>query len=481
MKMGMVTGFLLVGFSALAAPGDQDLLVKLAPRAYKKMQSFAAAFSTLGRKAEVLGHEWVHIQVPGQRAALTLSALKADRSVEFVQSNYRIKLRESYQIQDPRIREALVQKLVPEGIMALPYADNPALPSGNQQSMGLDPDFGKQWGMIDLGVKSAWEKTTGSPEMIVAVIDTGIDYTHEDLLPNLWRNTKEIPDNGIDDDGNGYVDDIIGWDFASNDNKPYDLIVDPIQLVSEEGGNAGHGTHCAGTVAAKGGNALGVAGVAPNVKIMALRFMNEKGTGTTADAVKAIKYAVDNGAKVLSNSWGNEGEDPDDAINNRALRDIITYAQERGVLFVAAAGNGHSGMGYDNDNDLSPAFPASYDHENIISVTAIGIFDNLGGFANWGSSTVDIAAPGMNVYSTTVGNKYSNIVFSLGEYEPVWSGTSMAAPHVAGAAALYWSANPNKTWKEVKEAILSSAKKITALWGVSVSEGKLDVAALLNK
>lgn len=472
-------GIFLVALSATAAPKTQDLLVKFAPGAYEQMQTLVTTLSAQGGKAEDLGNSWIHIQISGKRAALTLSALSSDPSVEAIQPNYKIKLLENYRIQDPLRRAAFIRGLAKQGLKSMALPDNPPIPDVPNQGLGADPDFSKQWGMNDLGVKKAWEKTTGSPEMIVAVIDTGVDYTHEDLLPNLWSNTKEIPNNGIDDDGNGYVDDVIGWDFVSDDNKPFDLSVTPEQLLME-GGNPGHGTHCAGNVAARGGNALGIAGVAPTVKIMSLRFLSEKGAGNTADALKAIKYAVDHGAKVLSNSWGSEGEDPSEAVENKALREMITYAQDRGVLFVAAAGNGHQGLGYDNDTDKAPAFPASYDNENILSVAAIDVDDKLGDFSNWGSKTVDIAAPGVNVYSTMVGNKYSDKVFSLGGFEASWDGTSMAAPHVAGAAALYWSAYPSKTWKEVKEAILSSAKKIPTMTGLSVSEGKLNVADLLK-
>jgi thermitase len=170
-------------------------------------------------------------------------------------------------------------------------------------------------------VQNAWKINPGTGSMIVAVINTNIDYTHEDLLPNMWRNTKEIPDNNIDDDNNGFVDDIVGWDFLSNDNKPYDLAATSLGDLLN-GGNPGHGTHCAGNVAARGNNGKGISGVAPNAQIMALRFIGNEG-GTTADAVKAIHYAVDNGAKVLSNSWGSDGEDSDDASENQALKDSI--------------------------------------------------------------------------------------------------------------------------------------------------------------
>jgi thermitase len=465
---------------ATAATKSQDLLIKFVPGMTEQMQVMASALSTQGGKAEVLTDTWMHVQVSSKRAQTTLEALKNDPSVEYVQPNYKVKLLENYQIQDTLRRAAMARGLAKQGIEVKAKPDNPALPtSAPQQATGADPDFSKQWGMNDIGVKDAWKVSTGKPEMIVAVIDTGVDYTHEDLAPNLWRNSKEIAGNGIDDDHNGYVDDVIGWDFVSNDNKPFDLAVDPMQLLMG-GGNPGHGTHCAGNVAAKGNNGLGIAGVAPNVRIMSLRFISDKGEGTSADAIKAIKYAVDNGAKVLSNSWGSEGEDPADDAENKGLREIIAYAKSHGVLFIAAAGNGHQGVGYDNDSDSAPGYPASYDFENIISVAAVDSSDKLGAFSNWGAKTVDIAAPGVNVYSTTVGNTYNDKVIDFGGFTATWDGTSMAAPHVAGAAALYWSAHPEKSWQDVKAAILRTAKKISAVDGKVVSDGKLDVKALLN-
>ena len=326
-----------------------------------------------------------------------------------------------------------------------------------------------------MGLENALKINRGN-KIIVAIIDTGVDYTHEDLVGNMWRNPKEIPDNQIDDDKNGYIDDIIGWDFISNDNKPYDLAATNVMDLLN-GGNPGHGTHCAGNVAAVGNNSKGVTGVAPNAQIMALRFIGGEG-GTTADAVKAIKYAVDNGAKVLSNSWGSEGDDPADAAGNLALQEIIKYAQDKNVLFIAAAGNGHQGVGYDNDSDPKPGIPASYKIDNIVSVAAVDSTYHLGAFSNWGAKTVHIAAPGVKVFSTTVGSKYSDVVIDI--LGANWDGTSMACPHVAGAAALYWSIHPEKNWHDVKMALLNSAKPISAAQGKMVSNGKLNIESLMK-
>ena len=464
--------------SALAAPKKQDLLIKMAPGTVAEMQLLATQLEESGSKTEILTDSWLRLETSAKKSAQILNSLKDIPQVLYVQPNYKISLLENYQIEDP-LRRAAFMRGMQNTARALAPADNPAIPGIPSENIGADSLLPQQWGMKDNNVEQAWKFTMGNPDLIVAVLDTGVDYTHEDLLPNLWRNSKEIPGNNIDDDNNGFIDDMIGWDFVSNDNLPYDLSMDPIQVLFS-GGNPGHGTHCAGNVAARGNNGMGIAGVAPNVKIMSLRFLSEKGGGTTADAIKSIKYAVDNGAKILSNSWGSEGEDPNEGTENQALRDIITYGEQRGVLFIAAAGNGHKGVGYNNDSDPQPAYPASYDHESIISVAALDVNNELGSFSNWGMKSVDIGAPGVNVFSTMVGNHYSNLVVNVGGFEIPWDGTSMATPHVAGAAALYWSLHPTKSWKEIKTAILSSAKKIPAMTGKSTSEGKLDVLSLVQ-
>jgi subtilisin family serine protease len=375
-----------------------------------------------------------------------------------------------------------------DGGGANPGADNPAIPTSGSGGNGADPLYNKQWGMNQMGVKEAWSVTKGRPDMIVAVIDTGVDYTHEDLVDGLWRNPgetgmdasgKDKSSNAIDDDKNGFVDDVIGWDFADNDNKPYDLAGQLMDVVLK-GENPGHGTHCAGNVGARADNGKGIAGVAPGVKIMVMRFITKTGQGTTADAIKSIKYAVDNGAKVLSNSWGSEGDDGDS--DSQALKDAITYAKDHNVLFVAAAGNGHQGKGYDNDSDPKPGVPASYAIDNIVSVAAIDEKGALGSFSNWGARTVHLAAPGVKVFSTTVGNTYNDTILNLPQLGLVatWDGTSMATPHVAGAAALYWSKHPEMNYSQVKQALLSSVKANPALSGKMVSGGQLDVRSLMQ-
>lgn len=502
MKYFLAVLLCLAGIQATVAntePATQQYLVELTKEAQLNGSSFLMSLSTSDSQPEALPLSGWYLITANTMDAQTLDAVKAHPDVAHVQKNYILGLKHTFMPSHPLVRKQIIAKdddnpfpfPFPPGDggggggfpgMGNPPADNPEIPGKTNPIAGnTDPMFAKQWGMNDIGVKQAWQKTMGAENMVVAVIDTGVDYTHEDIVDNLWRNEKEIPNNNIDDDNNGYVDDVIGWDFVSNDNKPFDLASSMFEMLTG-GGNPGHGTHCAGNVAARAENGKGVAGVAPNVKIMPLRFISEKGQGTTADAIKAIKYAVDNGARVTSNSWGSNGEDPNEGAENKALRDVIQYAQDHNVLFVAAAGNGDAqGNGYDNDTSNQPSYPATYDHDAIISVAAIDSSDNFGKFSNWGARTVDIAAPGVKVFSTTVGSNYSDTVLDIpGLITATWDGTSMATPHVAGAAALYWSKHPEQNWKQVKTAILNSAKKISSASGKTVSGGKLDVNALLN-
>ncbi len=465
--MKALTIALVASLTLVSQAFAADLLIKVAQPVYTKQA--AHYFSSQGLKSEALTEQWIHVE--GNTTQAQLQGFLESGSILKVQKNFIIKT-----MKNPTLHTALQKYLAdhPDQVNA-PLADardNPAIPNAPTVGSGADPLFAKQWGMSDIGLQNALKINPGSNNIIVAVIDTGVDYTHEDLLPNMWRNTKEIPDNGIDDDNNGYVDDIVGWDFLDNDNKPYDLAAASLGDILN-GGNPGHGTHCAGNVAARGNNGIGISGVAPNAQIMALRFIGEQ--GTTAAAIKSIRYAVDNGAKVLSNSWGSEGEDSADADENQALRDAIQYAQDHDVLFVAAAGNST----INNDTSDKRGYPASYDHANIISVAAVDVQNKIASFSNYGATTVDIGAPGVKVFSTTVGGKYSDSVIPM--LGANWDGTSMACPHVAGAAALYWSAHPEKTYAQVKAAILASAISIPSLQGKTLTGGKLNVEKLMQQ
>ncbi|MFW8589936.1 S8 family serine peptidase [Glaciecola sp. 2405UD65-10] len=315
-----------------------------------------------------------------------------------------------------------------------------------------DPSYGDLWGLnntgqsggtvdADIDAAEAWDITTGSSEVVIGVIDSGVDYTHEDLAGNMWQNPGEVPGNGIDDDGNGYIDDIYGIDTANVDSDPMD--------------DDSHGTHVAGTIGAVGNNGIGVVGVNHEVSIAACKFLTAAGTGSTAGAIECINYFTElrnSGINVraTNNSWGGGSF-------SQALQDAITAAGESDVLFLAAAGN--SGV----DNDASPHYPSSYDNDSLIAVASIGRTDGDVGHS-YGLTSVDLAAPGGSILSTTPGNNYS-----------VFSGTSMATPHVTGSAALVWSINPALTALEMKDILLSSGDDNAYANGRTVSGKRLNV------
>jgi subtilisin family serine protease len=287
--------------------------------------------------------------------------------------------------------------------------------------------------MAKIGATEVWKTLRGSKDIIVADIDTGIDYTHEDLSFNLWR--------GQDSDGKESV----GYDFVHNDSLPFD--------------DQSHGTHTGGTIAAVGGNGKGVSGVMQRATLMTLKFLSSEGSGTTADAIRAIDFAVAHGAKVLSNSWGGQGDD-----NNQALTEAIARARDKNVLFIAAAGNDSE----DNDGDKA-AYPAALKVDNIIAVAATDNQDRLASYSNYGANSVHLAAPGSAIYSTVPGGKYK-----------ATSGTSMACPHVAGAAALLWSQHPEWNYKKVKEVLLKTTDALPSLRGKTVTGGRLNILKALR-
>ncbi|MEK6555142.1 MAG: S8 family peptidase [Bdellovibrionota bacterium] len=494
MIMAALVGLSLSG-GALASEGDYLVKLKGNANGYSGLIKLAAQLPAHAELEDLGGLGWYRVKVPTQNMKmLSLRFLKSMPGVAYAQPNFKIKLLENPSLTAARaaavqaLQEAPVQDCpIPGACSAAKIVDNPEIPAVKAPGTGADPLFGSQWGMGDIGVTQGWGKSKGDGKVVVAVIDTGVDYTHEDLVENLWRNPGEMgtdangkdkATNGVDDDNNGYIDDLVGWDVVMNDNKPFDMAKTGIDLLF--GGNPGHGTHCAGNVAARGFNGKGISGVAPNVSVMILRFLGEDGSGTSGGAVKSILYAINNGAKVLSNSWGSEGEDPNDP-DNQALKDAIKYAQEKGVIFIAAAGNGHNGVGYDNDTDAKPGVPASYADDIIVSVAAIDSANELGAFSNWGKTSVDIAAPGVKVFSTMVTGTYNDTVLDLPQLgiKATWDGTSMATPHVAGAAALYLSYKPTATWREIKDALLKTAKPITSVSGKVVSNGKLSVDGLM--
>ncbi len=344
-----------------------------------------------------------------------------------------------------------------------------------------DPDFNRLWGMnntgqtggtadADIDAPEAWDVTTGDTSIIVGVIDTGVDYKHPDLAANMWTNPGEDAwsdpndpntGNNIDDDNNGYIDDWRGWDFANDDNDPFD--------------DNGHGTHVSGTIGGAGDNGLGVAGVNWKVKIMPLKFLTGSGSGSLSAAIEAINYANSFGVNLTNNSWGGGGR-------SQALEDAIRAADQANSLFVAAAGNN----GTDNDDPSKPNYPSNYDVPNVLAVAATdhkgdralwgsgggtpGLCGCNGGTpggdppgSNYGATKVDLGAPGKDIYSTTPNNTYST-----------FSGTSMATPHVAGVAALTLAKFPNLTDTQLKDKLMNSVEPSPGLQGKTVTGGVIN-------
>jgi subtilisin family serine protease len=304
---------------------------------------------------------------------------------------------------------------------------------------------------------AAWAAgRTGSATVYVGVIDEGIQHTHPDLTGQV-RNPGETAGNKIDDDRNGKIDDVYGWDFNANNASVYD------------GGTSGslddHGTHVAGTIGAKA-NTTGVVGVNWNVRMISAKFLGSQG-GTLANAIKAVDYFTDlkkRGVNIVAtnNSWGGGSY-------SQALADAIERANQANILFVAAAGNGGAD-GVGDNNDLVPSYPASYTNSNVISVAAITKTGGRASFSNYGKTSVDIGAPGAAIWSTTAYNGYSS-----------YNGTSMATPHVTGAAALYKSVKPTASAATIKAALLNSALPTTSLQNITATGDRLDVNAALAR
>jgi len=295
----------------------------------------------------------------------------------------------------------------------------------------------EQWHLPKVQASQAWQSTRGASDVVVAVVDSGIDYTHQDLKNNIWTNSAEQL-NGRDDDNNGYVDDIRGWNYVNNNNNP--------KTTSQ----SNHGTHVAGIIGAAGN----VLGVAPRVKLMPLRFIGESGSGLTSSAIRAIDYAVQKRVFAINNSWGSSNK-------SRALQDAITRAERAGILFVVAAGNGSNGVGY--NISTRPYYPAAYTNSNILRVAATRTNDLLTAFSNYGQRLVDVAAPGSSILSTVTGNRYMRM-----------SGTSMATPLVTGLAVLVKAANRGLSAYQVRAIINSSVDVIPGLRTLIRSGGRVN-------
>ena len=322
-----------------------------------------------------------------------------------------------------------------------------------------DPSFNRLWGLnntaqtgglanADIDAPAAWDVTTGSRSVVVAVVDTGIDYNHPDLAANVWRNPRETAGDGVDNDGNGFVDDVFGWNFATNTANVFD--------------DNSHGTHVAGTIGAVGNNGSGITGVNWQVSIMGLKFLDASGSGTTSAAIAALNYATmmrrTYGVNIVAtnNSWGGGG-------GSTALRDAITAGGNAGILCIAAAGNESS------NNDSVGSYPANSVGPSGISVAATDSSNRLASFSNYGATTVQVAAPGVGIYSTTPNNSYAS-----------YSGTSMATPHVAGLVALMAAANPQATAAQIRSTIISTVTPVSGLAGKCSTGGVINAAAAVQ-
>jgi subtilisin family serine protease len=316
-------------------------------------------------------------------------------------------------------------------------------PNYRYRAAGIPRDelFEEQWSLADdrqLGIQDAWDVTTGGSGPLVAVIDSGADLSHPDLRDNLWRNPREVPGNGVDDDGNGFVDDVHGVDLVNRDGDPSD--------------DNGHGTHVTGIVAARGGNRIGVAGIAQRGRVMVIKALGADAIGSAVTMAEGIRYAVANGARIINMSVSGPGR-------SQAFADAVDAASAAGVLMVAAAGNsGH-------DLDAQPEYPAAFGAPHLIAVAATGRSGRIIGLSNRGAGTVDVAAPGLDIVSTAMG----------GDYE-IRSGTSMAAPHVTGALELLAAAAPGLDADALQAALLGAADPLPG-----VADGALDVAGAMRK
>jgi subtilisin family serine protease len=399
-----------LGVAPGQVPGDMPLLVRLRPgiSAAGEVAAFSSLSATITREIPQL--DLLSLSVPAGEAEAALAALRQDPAVLYAEP-------------DVRARAALVPD---------------------------DPGWGQQWALRNIGAPRAWDVARGRPDVVIAVLDTGVTLNHPDLAPGLWKNMGEIASNWQDDDGNSYADDVWGWHFYHAWNGTgFEARADA--YVADD---HGHGTHVAGIAAAALDNGVGVAGLAGGARLMTLKVLDRYGVGWYSDIAAGIVYAVDNGAHIINMSLG--GAEP-----SQALQDAVDYAHARGVLVVAAAGNGDTGVLY----------PAACEH--VLAVAATDSDDARASFSNHGPQ-VDVAAPGVDIYSTW---------YRLDGYF-TQSGTSMAAPHVSGLAALIWSADPALSLDQVTHAITSTAVDTNVQsrpgWDEYLGWGRIDAGDALD-
>lgn len=414
---------------------SDEILVKFKPGL--KNQFYEKANFILGIKEEIntgFG-EFAVLKTNGMEIKSLLNDFKGNKNIFYAEPNYIYKAigQKQYDVygysatsSDPMYGDLWGLKNTGD--------NEPAGSRGNSSNTGKAG--------ADVNAENAWKITQGSKNIKIAVIDTGVDYNHPDLKDNMWTNEAELNGApGVDDDGNGYIDDIHGYDFANNDGDPMD-------------GN-GHGSHCAGTIAASHNN-IGIAGVMKNASIIGVKFLTDQGSGTTADAIKAVDYATKLNVDIMSNSWGGGGA-------SQALEDAIKRAAQAGIVFTAAAGNSAT------DNNSTPHYPSNYDVENVISVASHTYDDVLSDFSCYGSQTVHVAAPGQNVLSTTPGNAYS-----------VYSGTSMATPHVTGVIGLYLAKYGRQDLSDFRELLMNTSVYRRSYDRKAISSGRVDAYNLLT-
>jgi subtilisin family serine protease len=394
----------------------------------------AAQFSSRMRsrrmnlKASFRGMNISHYKLqPGQDLTQALKDLRNDPDVEYAEPNYILHV----------VDDAVAQSSNYYAYGSLGYYLNPNYSDANVYSQNA----------ANVKVPQSWNIETplanNSERPIVAIVDTGVDYNHSVFINSgaIWTNPNEIPANGIDDDGNGYIDDVRGWNFYAGNNNPMD--------------DASHGTHVAGIVLGVGQNIFASSIAPAKIRIMPLKFMGADGTGSTAAAISAIYYAVNNGAQVINNSWGGSSY-------SQALADALVYAYDHSVFIASAAGNNSQ------DLDSNRMYPASYEVSGQMAVAATTDYDYLASFSNYGVGSVHVASPGYSVWSTLPNNTYGTM-----------SGTSMATPFVSGLAALVMREAPNLTGFQVKDLLMSSADSIPALNGYIYSAGRVDAYAAI--
>jgi subtilisin family serine protease len=440
-KLITVTGALALVWQGSPALGqapryvEGELLVKFkgGARGEAARRVKSAHRHTVKRDFEHVG--WQHVQLPlGLTVEETVARYQNDPDVLAVEPNY------------------VMQIIEPVPAPASTAGTKGRAPKGAGEVTPNDPLYTSQWGLARMHAPQAWTVTTGSTNVVMAVMASGINYNHEDLRANMWRNPGEIPGNGIDDDGDGYVDDLYGIDVASNDADPWD----------EGTSTSGYfGSAAAGIIGAVGNNGQGLAGVNWSVQLMGIRYFRTDGTSTEASFIEGVNYLVGMKSRgvnlrAVHMAFGGTA--------SQSRQDAVDALRRAGVLAVCSATNNGQ------DSDQTPRYPASYDLPNIIAVAASDQNDNLTAISNWGRTNVDLAAPGIDLYSTFgPGNTAYDTVIGAG----------MAAAQVAGAVALLAAANPNATAAEIKAAILETVDVVPALTNKMVSNGRLNVARAL--